>query len=137
VILVNTVNLGGHVQVGDHASIGGNTAVHQFVRVGAYAFAGGISGLDRDVPPYMLVSGLPAHLYGPNVIGLKRSGFTPEAILALKRSYRIIFRSGLRMEEALERVRTEVPMLPEVDALIRFVTSSSHRGIMRRSSGNL
>jgi UDP-N-acetylglucosamine acyltransferase len=107
------------------------------VRIGAYAFIGGITGLNKDVPPYMLASGLPPELYGPNVIGLRRSGFTPEAISALKRSYRLIFRSRLPLEEALERVRAEVPVLPEVESLIEFVSSPSHRGIMRRPSGNL
>jgi UDP-N-acetylglucosamine acyltransferase len=85
----------------------------------------------------MLASGLPPELYGPNVIGLRRSGFTPEAITALKRSYRIIFRSRLPLEEAIDRVRAEVPVQAEVETLIKFVTSPSHRGIMRRPSSNL
>lgn len=136
VVLANTVNLGGHVQVGDHASIGGNTAVHQFVRIGVYAFIGGASGLNKDVPPFMLASGMPARLFGPNLIGLRRNGFSPEAIQALRRSYRILFRSGLPLEGALEKVRMEITALPEVEALIHFVSSSSSRGIMRRSSGS-
>jgi UDP-N-acetylglucosamine acyltransferase len=79
----------------------------------------------------MIAFGFPAKLYGPNIVGLKRSGFSPEAIRALKKSYRILFRSGLVIKDAIEKVREEVEMVPEVETLLRFMTDSSKRGITR------
>jgi UDP-N-acetylglucosamine acyltransferase len=132
VIMANAATLGGHVEVGDHAVVGGLVAVHQFVRVGEYSFIGGKSGVRMDIPPYMLAQGAdPATLHGPNLIGLKRSGFSQETINAIKKCYRILFRSGLTVKEAIEKARQDVEPLPEVRKLIDFVLESSKRGIMR------
>ncbi len=130
VIMANAATLGGHVEVGACAVIGGLVAVHQFVRIGEYSCMGGFAATGKDIPPYMLASRAPASLHGPNLIGLKRSGFSPEAIHAIKKFYRIFFRSGLTVKEAIEKVRLEVDPLPEVEKLIEFV-SSSKRGITR------
>jgi UDP-N-acetylglucosamine acyltransferase len=130
--MANAATLGGHVEVGDGAIIGGIVAIHQFVRVGEYSCIGGFSGMRMDVPPYMLASGTnPSKLFGPNIIGLRRNGFSRETIQALKKCYRIMFRSGLTVQEAAEKVRTEVESLPEVDRLVEFVASSSKRGTTR------
>lgn len=132
VIMANVATLGGHVHVGDCATIGGLVAVHQFVRVGMYSFVGGKAAVRMDIPPYMLAVGAAAaKLYGPNIIGLKRNGFPAEAIQALKKSYRILFRSGLILKDATERVRREVQMCPEVEHLLEFMSGVSKRGITR------
>ena len=128
VVMANAATLGGHVQVDDHVILGGLVAIHQFVRIGTYAFIGGKSGLRMDMPPYMLAFGAPAKLYGPNLVGLRRSKFSSNAIQALKKSYKILFRSGLGLNEAIERVRSEVESLPEVDVLVEFMVEHSRTG---------
>jgi UDP-N-acetylglucosamine acyltransferase len=132
VIMANLATLGGHVQIAAHAVVGGLVAVHQFVRVGEYAFIGGKAAIRMDIPPYMLATGAEAaKLYGPNIIGLKRHGFSTEVIQALKKSYRILFRSGLTMKEALGKAREEAQPFPEVEKLLTFVAETSKRGITR------
>ncbi len=130
VILSNNTTLGGHIVIGDCAVIGGLVAIHQFVRVGDYAFVGGKSAVVKDIPPYVLASGDRASLHGLNNVGLKRQGFPQETLLQLKKAYRIIFRIGLTLNEAIERVRAEVDQIPEVKNLIEFI-KSSQRGITR------
>jgi UDP-N-acetylglucosamine acyltransferase len=131
VIMANGATLGGHVQVDDHASLGGLVAIHQFVRIGTHAFIGGMSGLRLDMPPYMLAFGAPAKLYGPNSVGLKRFGLSSDTILALKRAYKIIFRSTLNLKEAVERVHQEVEPCPEVQTLVQFMIDHSKRGVTK------
>lgn len=130
IIMANSVALGGHIVIEDHAILGGIVGVHQFVRVGAYAIVGGQTGVDRDIPPYVMASGGRAQLYGLNLVGLKRRGFSEEAISTLKKAYKTIFRSGLTMEEALGRVRGEFPHSPEVAHLVEFIQNTK-RGITR------
>ena len=130
VIMANVATLGGHVKVGECAVIGGMVAIHQFVRIGEYSCMGGFAATGKDIPPYMLASRAPATLHGPNLIGLKRHGFSAESIQAVKKFYRIFFRSGLTVKEAIEKTRQEVELLPEVERLIDFVLSSK-RGITR------
>ncbi len=130
IIMANSVALGGHIVIEDHAILGGIVGVHQFVRVGAYAIVGGQTGVDRDIPPYVMASGGRAQLYGLNLVGLKRRGFSEEAISTLKKAYKTIFRSGLTLEEALGRVRGEFPHSQEVNHLVEFIRSSK-RGVTR------
>lgn len=131
VILANATTLGGHVHIDDFAILGGIVAIHQFIRIGAYAFVGGKSGLRMDMPPYMLAFGAPGKLYGPNLVGLRRHGFPRNTIQALKQSYRIMFRSGLTVTEAIDRIREEVEAVPEVENLIQFMLGRSKRGVTR------
>ncbi len=128
VIVANAVSMAGHVDIGDHAIVSGMAAVQQFARIGEYAFLGGLSGYSNDVPPYMLAQGTRARLYGPNLIGLKRKGFSSATIGAIKKAYRIIFRSGLMREEALQKTLEELPNVPEVARLVEFVRGTV-RGI--------
>lgn len=128
VIVANAVSMGGHVEIGDFAIVSGMAAVQQFARIGEYAFLGGLSGYSNDVPPYMLAQGTRAKLYGPNLIGLKRKGFTTQTIGAIKKAYRTIFRSGLIREEALAKALAEFPGVPEVERLVEFVRTTT-RGI--------
>lgn len=131
VIFANAASLGGHIRVGNHATLGAFAAVHQFVRIGDFAFVGAISGVTKDIPPYMLATGTPrARLYGLNLVGLKRNNFEPETISSLKRAYRILFRLGLTLNEAIERVNAEVEESAEIRNLIEFI-KSSERGITR------
>ncbi len=132
IIMANSATLGGHVEVGDCAILGGLVAIHQLVRIGEYSCLGGRAGVRMDVPPYMLATGTEgAKLFGPNIIGLKRNGFSQETINALKKCYRIIFRSGLTIKDALEKARNEVESFYETERLIDFVEHSSKRGITR------
>ncbi|MBU1713571.1 MAG: acyl-ACP--UDP-N-acetylglucosamine O-acyltransferase [Proteobacteria bacterium] len=130
VVMANNATLAGHITIGDHATIGGLVAVHQFVKIGEYAFVGGKSAVVKDVPPYVIAAGDRAELHGLNSVGLKRHGFSPTTLSLLKKTYRIIFRIGLTMNEAIERVRAEVEQVPEVVNFIDFI-KSSQRGVTR------
>ncbi len=130
VVLSNNTTLGGHIIIGDHATVGGLVAVHQFVRIGRYAFVGGKAAVVKDIPPFMIASGDRARLHGLNSVGLKRQGFSNRTLSRLKKSYRLIFRIGLTLNEAIERVTAEVEQIPEVVHLIEFI-KSSERGITR------
>jgi len=129
VILANSVNLAGHVEVHDFATIGGVTPVHQFVRIGAYSFIGGGSRVPKDVAPFVKAAGNPLALAGINSIGLERHGFDEERRATLKRAYRILFRSDLNVTQAVERLRQEFePSDEDIQTLVRFV-EGSERGI--------
>jgi UDP-N-acetylglucosamine acyltransferase len=130
IIMGNAATLGGHVSVGDHAIFGGMVAVHQFVRIGAYAFLGGKAGIDRDVPPFMIVSGERAKLYGVNQRGLTRLGWPKENIAGLKRAYSILWRGNRPFSEGIRQVRDEIPSFPELEVLLSFLIQSK-RGILR------
>ena len=130
VIMANSVALGGHIVIEDYAIIGGITAVHQFVRIGSYAMVGGCSAVALDVPPYVSAAGNRAKLYGLNLIGLKRRGFGDATLNYMKKAYKIIFRSGLMLEEAIKETSAEMPDVKEVQNLIHFIQGTK-RGIMR------
>jgi len=129
-ILANAATLAGHITVEDYAFIGGLVAIHQFVRVGEHAYIGGKSAVTLDIPPFMLASGDRAALHGLNITGLSRRGFPEETVQALKKAYRILFRSGLRLAEAVDKVREELSGVPEILRLIDFL-NTSERGITR------
>ncbi len=130
VILANNATLAGHIIIGDRVMVGGLVAVHQFVRIGSYAYVGGKSAIVKDIPPYVIASGDRARLHGLNRVGLKRQGFSEETLALLKKAYRIIFRIGLTLNEAIERVTAEVEQIPEVNEMIDFI-KSSQRGLTR------
>jgi UDP-N-acetylglucosamine acyltransferase len=130
VILANGVQLAGHVTIEEWVIIGGLTAIHQFCSVGKHAFLGGGFRSVQDVPPYILAAGEPLTYKGLNAIGLKRRGFSKEAISQLRRCYRIIYRSRLNRTQALKRVRSELEMTPEIMEVIGFI-EKSERGIVR------
>jgi UDP-N-acetylglucosamine acyltransferase len=135
VIMANVATLAGHVEVGDHASISGLVAVHQFCRIGDYAYIGGMSGISLDVAPYMIVTGTRNHIRvsGINKVGLKRHGFSKETLVKLDQAFRILFRSPeLLQADALVQVRKECPDCVEVESLVRFFESSK-RGVAKRT----
>ncbi len=128
VVIANGVQMGGHVVIEEWATIGGLTAIHQFVRIGAYAFVGGGSRVPKDVAPYTRVAGNPLKLYGLNVVGLKRRGFSKEVRRALKHAYRVLFNSHLNMSRAIAELRSEGIACEEVERLIAFI-EASERGV--------
>lgn len=130
VILANNSTLAGHVIIGDNATIGGLVAIHQFVNVGDYAYIGGKSAVVKDIPPYVIAAGDRATLHGLNNVGLKRHQFSNSTIKELKKTYRIFFRIGLTVKQAIERVKAEVEQLPEVKNFIDFIIKST-RGVTR------
>ena len=130
IIMSNVATLAGHISIGDHAILGGLVAVHQFVRIGAYAFLGAKSGIDRDVPPFMITSGPRARLYGINRRGLSRMNFSKETIDGLKKAYRIIWRDNRKFSEGIKQVRREITPSPELELLLDFFNNSK-RGVLR------
>jgi UDP-N-acetylglucosamine acyltransferase len=130
VIFSNNGTLAGHVQVGDHAVIGGLTAVHQFCRIGRFAITGGCSKIVQDVPPFMIADGNPAKVRGVNQVGLERAGYAPEKIKAIKEAFRLIYRAKLNTGQALEAVREQLAESEEVHYVVKFI-EESERGIVR------
>ncbi len=131
IVMANVATLGGHVVLEDYSFIGGLSAVHQFVRVGAHAYIGGKTGIVQDIPPYVIASGERAKLFGLNIIGLTRHEFSNEIIMALKKTYQIVIRSHLTIQEAIIRVEKEIAPFPEVKRFIEFIRNSQ-RGITRK-----
>ena len=130
VIMANAATLAGHVTVQDHSTVGGLSAVHQFVRIGTHAYIGGKTGVTKDVPPYMLVSGHRAKLYGLNTIGLKRKNFPRTVLKILKQCYRMLFLSERTLKETLEAAESQFGDVEEVRILVDFIRGSQ-RGITR------
>jgi len=128
VIISNASQVAGHVIIEDRVIISGLVAVHQFVKLGAYAFVGGASKVTQDVPPYLKAVGNPVKLYGLNSVGLTRANFDPAVVRELKRAYRLFFRSELILSRAMERAREELQPFPEVEHFLAFV-SKSERGL--------
>jgi UDP-N-acetylglucosamine acyltransferase len=127
-ILANAVTLAGHVKIGDFVFIGGLTPIHQFCRIGDYAMVGGASAVDKDIPPFTRASKNHARLYGLNLVGLKRNGFSSETIRILKEAYKIIFIKSARIEEGINEALEKLPNIPELLKLINFLKESK-RGI--------
>lgn len=130
IVMANAATLAGHVVVEDHTIIGGLAAVHQFTRIGQYAMIGGLSGVVQDIPPYMIAAGSRAKLFGPNTIGLKRHGFSDQAIAAIKKAYKILFREKRPLKDAIKKVHDDFPGLSEIKHLIEFIEKNK-RGICR------
>jgi UDP-N-acetylglucosamine acyltransferase len=130
VVMANSATLAGHVRVEDYAILGGLSAVHQFVVIGAHTMVGGGALVGQDVPPYTIVTGDRARLRGLNLVGLRRRGFTEESIYILRKAYKILVFAKLKIADALERIRTELPQTPEVCRFVEFI-EKSERGICR------
>ena len=126
----NGSSLAGHVVIGDFAVLGGFTMVHQYCRIGAYCMTAVNSVIFKDVPPFLMASGYSAEPHGLNVRGLKRRGFSQEAILGLRRAYKILYKSELVLEEALKQLEPLVPVCAPVGDLVEFI-KGSERGIIR------
>ena len=129
-IFANNATLAGHVHIGDWVIFGGLSAIHQFGRVGSHAFVAGMAALNKDVPPYVMAAGHYAKPFGVNSEGLKRRGFTPEAISAVKKAYKLIYRQGLTVEEALPELEALAAEEVAVAPLVEFLKLND-RGIVR------
>lgn len=129
-IFANACQVAGHVKIGDHAILGATTLVHQFVQIGAHAFTAMGTFVQQDVPPYIMAAGNPARPHGLNVEGLKRRGFSPDAISELKRAYRILFRSGNSLESARQQIAALENSRQELAPLVEFLGRTT-RGIVR------
>jgi UDP-N-acetylglucosamine acyltransferase len=125
VVMANNATLAGQATIGDFVTLGGLVTVQPFVRVGDYTFVGGKTDAEKDIPPYVIAAGDPIMLRGLNHVGLKRHDFSEPALAALKKSYRILFRYGLPQNQAIERIRAEVALLPEVTHFIEFIETSA------------
>lgn len=130
VILANAATLAGHVEVDDFAILGGLSAVHQFCRVGCHVMASGGSMIAQDIVPYTIVQGDRAKTVGLNLIGLKRRGFSPEVLKAIKQAYRFVFRANLPLEEAIVKIENELDKSPELSVFVDFI-KKSERGLAR------
>ena len=133
IVVCNNCSLAGYVEVEDGAFLSGGVVVHQFSKIGRLAMIGGNTRVNLDVPPFLLVSDFNAAARGLNLVGLRRAGFGKETIRGLKQAYRILYRSGLPLAEALERIEREIPT-PEARHLVEFIRSSK-RGICRDARG--
>ncbi len=130
-IFANNVGIAGHVNIGNHTIIGGNSGIHQFCRIDDYSLVGGASLILKDVAAFTMVSGNPASAHGLNVEGMRRKGWTQQSIDILRQAYKIIFRSGLNITQALEILKTEIlPQEPKVQLLIDSLQQSK-RGVVR------
>lgn len=129
VVMANNAMLAGHVIIEDCVTIGGMTPVHQFCRIGKYAMVGGFSRITHDVPPYTIGAGAPYKLGGLNLIGLRRHGFPLEERRSLARAFKYIYRSGLSLSKALEKIETEVETNPHLEHFIAFCRNTK-RGLI-------
>ncbi|HEY2103189.1 MAG TPA: acyl-ACP--UDP-N-acetylglucosamine O-acyltransferase [Chthoniobacterales bacterium] len=130
VVFSNNGTLAGHVRIGDHAIMGGLTAVHQFCRIGRFAITGGCSKIVQDVPPFMIADGNPAEIRGVNLVGLERNGFSPESVKAIKEAFRLIYRSKFNTRQALEAIQAEIAPRDEITQIVEFI-ETTERGIIR------
>lgn len=130
VILSNNVMLAGHTRIGDFVIMGGGSAVHQYVRVGSHAFVGGLAGVEHDVIPYGMALGNRAYLAGLNLVGLKRRGFSREAIHDLRRAYRLLFAAEGTLKERVEDVASEFTTHPQVHEILDFIREGGDRAIV-------
>ncbi|MFQ3231501.1 acyl-ACP--UDP-N-acetylglucosamine O-acyltransferase [Reinekea sp.] len=129
-ILANGTQVAGHCVIGNYAILGGNSGIHQFCQIGAHAFVGTGSTVLKDIPAYVTVQGFPASPHGMNMEGLKRRGFSREAMKALRHAYKVVYREGNTLKEAMAELEAMDPVLPEVEVFLDSVRNSK-RGIAR------
>ncbi len=130
-IFANNVGVAGHVNIGNYVVVGGNSGIHQFCSIDSYSMVGGASLILKDVPAYVMVSGNPAHAFGMNIEGMRRKGWSKNVIQGLKEAFKLIYKSGLTTEQAIQQIQSDIlPEVAEVQLLIDSVANSK-RGIVR------
>lgn len=129
-ILGHGSGIAGHVVIEDRVVIGGMCGIHQFTKLGRMSMIGAHSMISKDVPPYALIKGNPPKVYGVNIVGLRRNGLTPETRMEIQRAYKILYRSGLNVTQAIEEMERELPGSEEIDHFLRFLRNAD-RGIYR------
>ena len=130
VIIANCGTLAGHIVVEDQVVLGGLSGIHQFVRIGRMAIIGGCSKVTQDIPPFMMADGHPLEVRGLNLVGMKRRGVSPAAEKEVKQAFRLLYRSELSTSQAVERIKSEVSQVPEVEQILAFI-ARSERGISK------
>jgi UDP-N-acetylglucosamine acyltransferase len=130
IIMANSVNLAGHIEVDDFAILGGVLPIHQFVKIGAHVMIGGGFRVQQDCCPYALVAGYPLKVVGLNVVGLRRRGFSRETLKSLEMAFKFLFFSDLNTTQAVDRIRSEMELIPEVQVILDFI-ARSNRGIVK------
>ena len=130
VIMANAASIAGHVLVDNYAILGGFTLVHQFCKIGQYSFSAMGSIISRDIPPYVLVGGQPTKPHGINAVGLERHGFSQDAIRQIKKAYKIVYKSGLKLDASIETLEEMVAETAEVECLVNFL-KQTQRSILR------
>jgi len=130
IVMANCATLGGHVEVGDWVTMGGLSAVHQHTKIGAYCFIAHNAAVTRDVPPYVMAVGRPAVPHSINSVGLQRRGFTSAQVLNIRRAYRTLYRSGLKLKAALEELEKAASTQEEIRPFVEFI-KRSERSIVR------
>ena len=130
IVMANCATLGGHVEIGDWVTLGGLSAVHQYTKVGAHCFIAHNAAVTRDVPPYVMAVGRPAVPHSVNSVGLQRRGFTPEQIRNIRRAYRMLYRSGLKLKAAMEELEKAAATQTEIRPFVEFI-KRSERSIVR------
>ncbi|NLN18516.1 MAG: acyl-ACP--UDP-N-acetylglucosamine O-acyltransferase [Firmicutes bacterium] len=129
-VVAHAVGIAGHVVIEDRVVLGGIAGIHQFTKIGRMAMVGAHSMVTKDVPPYALVDGNPARVYGVNIVGLRRNGLPPETRIEIQRAFKILYRSGLNVSQAIEVMERELAGSEEIDHFLRFLRSAD-RGICR------
>lgn len=130
-IFANNAGIAGHVHIGDFVVVGGNSGIHQFCKIDSYSMIGGASLILKDVPAYVMVSGNPAHAFGLNVEGMRRKGWSKDIIMGLREAFKLIYKSGLTTEQAVQKIREDIlPTVAEAQLLIDSLLESK-RGIVR------
>jgi UDP-N-acetylglucosamine acyltransferase len=132
IVIANSVGIAGHVEIEDQAVLGGMCGLHQFVRVGKLAMLGGMAQIRQDIPPYAMVDGQPARVFGMNIRGMQRRGIDKESRQALKSCYRLILQSGLNLTQAINSIKANVEQPDEVKHLVKFLESPSKMGVCIR-----
>lgn len=130
IVISHGTGIAGHVIIEDRARIGGIVGIHQFTRIGALAMVGAHSMVTKDVPPYVLVNGDPAKPFGVNIVGLRRNQFPPELRLEIQKAYKILYRSGYNVTQAIEEMERVLDSTPEIEHFLRFLRNAE-RGICR------
>ncbi|MEE8574378.1 MAG: acyl-ACP--UDP-N-acetylglucosamine O-acyltransferase [Thermodesulfobacteriota bacterium] len=133
VVMANAATLAGHVYIDDYAIVGGLVAVHQHVRIGAHCIIGGASAVSKDVPPFVMAVGNRAKLYRLNSVGLRRQGFSKDDISEIKTAYKILFKSSLKLKDAIEKLKEDLPGSEHARAFLEFFKNSK-RGVIRVKS---
>ena len=129
VIIANSVQMAGHIEIDSYSSVGGLCAIHQFVKIGESAFVGGRSRVPQDVPPYILASGEPLKFYGLNAVGLRRRGFSRQQISDIKKAYGFIYSENLNLTQAVDAIKSELELTPELNVILEFI-ERSNRGFI-------
>ena len=130
VIMANGASIAGHVHLGDHSILGGFTLVHQFTQIGAYSFSAMGSAITQDIPPFVMVGGRPTRPHGINSVGMERRGISPEVVRQIRKAYKILYKTNMRLEDAIEEMEDLAGESKELSDMVSFLRNVT-RGLLR------